>query len=649
MSTQEQINRLVDRLARRVRVQRAIEGGTTGLTVSAMLSLLLLVLLKTGWIVADEFSVGMVVALSFTPLFAVASAARRLDPIALAQAIDRSHGLHDRLSTALALSELAELSKFEEAQIADAAGFVDKVETRRAAPMQRPTDLAPLAALLGCVCAIVLIRPPTYEMQIRELPPIEHQQILDTATIAMERDRLEAIKRELEGIEDPEAIELLEEIETLLNQVENREISEREFLDRLKKLEDKHLGDGVQMEPQEAERLAEKLKEAAEKLEKEAKKDLEKEPAAQELVDAMKKGDLDRASKAMEKLAEMLAKKDISDKQLERLANIMEKLSKHIDFNDPALQKLIEKNKKLIDKLSKKFDKLNDKDKQRLNRAKEELEKQQAEQNKNAERDSSRQLKELRRLSAKAAEEAKKVLKGGKGEKEATEDTKHEFKQQAGRYAKDAAKQMGEGGEEQRKDKAREMARKQLEGMREAMQRGKSGQGQQNRGDAQKLDRERGKQMKEFLDRAKGKQPGKFDMKASVEQMQPGSGEGPDGPKQKVPGESKGGKEGGESGAEGEEESNMAGKGKGGRELGEESQLDGKRKDEKVDIDASGKGPSRSEIIKSASEEGFATTEYKDVYVDYSSVVEEVMEKEKIPAGYRYYVKRYFQLIQPQE
>ena len=31
------------------------------------------------------------------------------------------------------------------------------------------------------------------------------------------------------------------------------------------------------------------------------------------------------------------------------------------------------------------------------------------------------------------------------------------------------------------------------------------------------------------------------------------------------------------------------------------------------------------------------------------SVVEEVMDKEKIPAGYRFYIKRYFQLIKPQE
>ena len=72
----------------------------------------------------------------------------------------------------------------------------------------------------------------------------------------------------------------------------------------------------------------------------------------------------------------------------------------------------------------------------------------------------------------------------------------------------------------------------------------------------------------------------------------------------------------------------------------------------KIDENLSGrdaKGASKSEIIKAASEEGFANTQYKDVFVDYESVVEEVMEKEKVPPGYRYYVKRYFQMIRPQE
>ena len=96
-------------------------------------------------------------------------------------------------------------------------------------------------------------------------------------------------------------------------------------------------------------------------------------------------------------------------------------------------------------------------------------------------------------------------------------------------------------------------------------------------------------------------------------------------------------------------QSNSAGQGQGDRNLGEDAGMKSNRVDVKVKGSEGDKGQSKSEIIKGASEEGFASRNYKEVYGDYSSVVEEVMEEEKVPKGYRYYVKRYFQLIKPRE
>jgi hypothetical protein len=62
-----------------------------------------------------------------------------------------------------------------------------------------------------------------------------------------------------------------------------------------------------------------------------------------------------------------------------------------------------------------------------------------------------------------------------------------------------------------------------------------------------------------------------------------------------------------------------------------------------------GKGPSRSEVILGASEKGFSTTSYRRVYRAYNGVVEEVLNKEKVPLGYKFYVKKYFNLIKPRE
>ena len=65
--------------------------------------------------------------------------------------------------------------------------------------------------------------------------------------------------------------------------------------------------------------------------------------------------------------------------------------------------------------------------------------------------------------------------------------------------------------------------------------------------------------------------------------------------------------------------------------------------------EASERGPTRSEVILGAAERGFAARDYRRVYADYESHATEVLEQDQIPGGYRFYVRRYFQLIRPRE
>ncbi len=62
-----------------------------------------------------------------------------------------------------------------------------------------------------------------------------------------------------------------------------------------------------------------------------------------------------------------------------------------------------------------------------------------------------------------------------------------------------------------------------------------------------------------------------------------------------------------------------------------------------------GQGGSRSEVIRGAAERGFASRGYQNVYREYHTVAEEALNKDDIPGGYRFYVRRYFQLIRPRE
>jgi hypothetical protein len=62
-----------------------------------------------------------------------------------------------------------------------------------------------------------------------------------------------------------------------------------------------------------------------------------------------------------------------------------------------------------------------------------------------------------------------------------------------------------------------------------------------------------------------------------------------------------------------------------------------------------GQGGSRSEVIQGAAERGFSSRGYTRVYREYHTVAEEALGKDEIPGGYRFYVRRYFELIRPRD
>lgn len=653
-NTIDAIRSSVARLERRVRFQRATESAVTGLTLSFLAGSVWLVLAKTGWIADSSFWIGIAVCLVLPVAMAGWAFTRALSSVSLAQRLDRAHSLHDRLSTALTLAEKGELDDFELAQIRDAARFVDSVDIKPAAPFQRPKDLIPFAVVVGLVGFIAVVKTPDHKKPLPEPFTVQYDSVLDEATVALERDRLESIKEALADVDDPEARELVKEIEELLDKVENREISEKEFLEELERIEEEFF---EKQGRDEHKALADKLSEAAEELQKDAKKELEKAPEeAKELVEALKKKDFEGASKAMEELAKKLEKDEMSAKDLENLAKLMEKFSDLIDPNDPDLQKLIEENKALVEKLQDMFDKgdMNEGEKRRLQEEKKRQKRLSERKKKQEESQAARQLKQLKRKTKDMADKAKNAAsekKKGQKKGQQKDPGEPDYKQEMNRSAKEMKRALDQQSGEEKKSKAREMAKEQLEEMREAMRR-QSRDGESKDGESG----QKGQQMKEFLERAKG-QKGDEEKEGSESQKKAGKGD-----KKSKKGEK--GKEAQESDYDGPtskpkkardggggdaQEADFAGKSEGDRELGEKTDLDGKRKDEKVQGEDSGEGKSRAEIIKTASEEGFATTEYKDVYVDYESVVEEVMDKEKIPAGYRYYIKRYFQLIKPQE
>jgi hypothetical protein len=54
-------------------------------------------------------------------------------------------------------------------------------------------------------------------------------------------------------------------------------------------------------------------------------------------------------------------------------------------------------------------------------------------------------------------------------------------------------------------------------------------------------------------------------------------------------------------------------------------------------------------VIREAGQHGFASRDYEKVHADYSRHAEAVLERDQVPGGYRFYVRRYFQLIRPRD
>ena len=91
------------------------------------------------------------------------------------------------------------------------------------------------------------------------------------------------------------------------------------------------------------------------------------------------------------------------------------------------------------------------------------------------------------------------------------------------------------------------------------------------------------------------------------------------------------------------------GSGSGGAVEGAATNLKSGTEDTQVAGQDTGQGGSRSEVIQGAAERGFSSRGYTRVYREYHTVAEEALGKDEIPGGYRFYVRRYFELIRPRD
>ena len=627
----EAINRQVCRLQRRLRIQRAtgglIEGGCLGLMVVAVG----LTAIRTGYF-DGTLGVWLAAASLIAAIAAVVRGFRAVDPVEAARQYDTSHGLHDRLSSAMYFTtrgpDTGLDDPFVRAQSADAADFVDELELSRAAPWRAPADATLFAIATAAVALLAVVPMPQHDQPLQESFAVEHPPAVNDATIAYERHRLEQLR---DRTDDDDSAQLLDDIEALLDAAEQREISPQQFVERLEELREASERDGY------IDDLADALADAA----GQSAANVPDTPGEFDDFDtaraALEEGDFSRAADHLERLADQLDEQPPSEEATQQLADALDDLGDRIDQQRGAADEDHQETTDGDDE-----DLLDD-----------DTEPTSGEQtgDQDAPSPQDRTLEQLSRQFSDAADDLRddspeqppppQEEQPGQSDQDDSQqpqqpppgaDDDHSDQQQqppphplgqqqddgpdyrdnTSQRLSDAADQLRETEEQQRQQQQQQQAREQLERMRQSAARG---------GDE---DPQRREKMEDYLDRAGGQQD---------QQHADGdpSGEPTEQADDDLLDDSDG--DGEASGADGDQP-------------GEQADFD--YEDHRLEGIDTGEGRSYSEIIQGAAEEGFATTDYEDVYVEYEDFAEEVIEREQIPDGYRYHIERYFELIQPQ-
>ncbi len=623
MTDLRKIELLIDKARFRLRMQAALEVATTAGIVAIAAGLVVLwlwrmeVLTTTGALISGGVLFLGVAGAAF------AATLRKLPTHVIARRIDRASGLSDRLGTAvdfqqrlraLAATEHPDTIELMRRAIADGVAAVPRANVKAAAPFTPPADLLPLGAF-AAVAALVLLLAFRPDRDPIGLMPIvdntghdqghdadDENKGIDLDDIDYSKQFVEDMKQMAEQTGDKHLNDFADKLTDLLEKAERGELSKEEMMAKMEALEKQYM-EGAE------ENVDDMMKELADMA-----TELAKEQQTKGLADALKEGDMQKAAEELEKLAEKMEKGEMTPEQEKKLADALEKAAdkaeKKQQEKDQKEQKAADKEQKKkeeeIRKLKKKTeeDPKNEEAKRQLQKKERELEQLKREREEKKEQAKKRSLDRLQRNMKKSADEMKK-----------------QNKQEAAKNMKDMADETRKIEDQVRKINNQKRVQSQLGDLKEAIRRAKPRKGNCASGNCNHAGHGRNAKIKDFNKRAGGQQGNG----QAWRQGQNGKG-GKDDPNGQP--------------------SNSWGTGEDPNLMGDPTQLNAKKHNEDL-TGVHGQGTSRRETILTAAKKGFANRAYKKVYAEYKKVVEEVIAAEKVPQGYKYYVKRYFQRIKP--
>jgi hypothetical protein len=272
---------------------------------------------------------------------------RRPDCVASSLALDEKFGLRERVTTFLTLPADQLDSLAGQALLRDVTAHLTKLQVSTEFPLRIPLPqlLLPAGAFALALLAIVL-EPMLGNLKFSsQIVAEERRQVVDAKEIQQKLDDIKKIVNQRNQEQQPKSEELKkmeEEFAKLLNQPldAKNEDKIRERINEFRKLEDKmkERADGLQDKREKINRLKDQL----EKLGLDKDKTLKDGPA-KDFEEALRKGDLDKAKAALEKLVKDLKNGKLDEKQQKELAEQFKKLQDKLEKlanEDEFMQKL---------------------------------------------------------------------------------------------------------------------------------------------------------------------------------------------------------------------------------------------------------------------------------------------------------------------
>jgi len=654
---------------RRLRLARVVAWASKALAGGLTVAIILLAGFKLRVIGMRATVAGIVIATAIVLVVAVVAYVRRLPRYAGAAALDKFHGLSDRLSSALSFGELpeAERSPMMIVAMEDALAHLSAVDPKKAVRVPPPREWPFVAGMIAVVAGLVFVRG--YQKPSHVPPTAKTIEAVDVA-----QDDLDAMREFLREVDQrlqtDEAKAATQEFNQLIEDLANKRLDRTEAFRRMQQLEDKLLA-GREVD-------AKALEEALKKMGEELKKSEMSKPAGE----ALENKNLAEAERAMKDLAKKLREKGGDKAQLEKLRAALKSAS---EDQAKRAEAIAARREELKEQLLKQKQAMGDggaseQDKSLLQKRERELERldRDGEQQQKAQRELERLDRELEKaaedlmkdmgLSAQDLENAAEDI-NRMSKQEMTQEEKEQLRQKL-QELRETMRQQAQGGQGQ-------MSRMRMFQTRARGQGGQSGQqqqGQQQQGQGQGGPQGQGGQQAGDGQQAGngqgGQQAGAGEGQGQGQNQGQGLGQGsggetwilgPNGEKlmmitaRKAPGTGSGsGQNSGQwQGQNGGQNQGQKGPGWGtGHDpnvQGGATNLKGATQDTQVAGSDTGQGGSRSEVILGASERGFASRGYEKVFREYHTVAEEALDRDEIPGGYRFYVRRYFQLIRPRD